>query len=241
MVGGYSVLSAGVTDITHDMEAMIEETGGLGDAWAEHSYTGVRKAMLSQKGFYDDDALSVHAMLEAGLGTTSRVLLYGLEGTATGAAFLGLSAVETKYRKIASRGMLHKAEADYVANGIVDQGKIVRMLNQTTASGNTTGAPLDNGVSSTNQSGAGAGYLAVTALSASGAPFVAQLRQSSDNITYANLGSAFTGLASAAVPAAQRLAITATAIERYTAVDWTFTGGSATNAAVTFFAGIVRY
>lgn len=232
LIGGYD-LRGTLTDINMDWSAITEETHTLGDSWIENSYVGVRQANIQQSGFYDDDAGSAHEALSTGPGI-SRVLCFGLEGTATGAHFIGFNgAMEVNYRRIANRGVLHKAEAVYRGNGQVDEGRIIRTLKVATASGTSSGTPVDNGASST---GFAVGYLQSQRVDAIG-NVVAKLQHSSDNVTFADLLT-FAAVTSAA-PSGQRVVSAATAAERYVIGDWVF-ATAAVGASWTFFLGLAR-
>ena len=91
----------------------VDWSDTLGDLYEEHSFIGVRTATLSQEGFFEDGAGSAHEALTTGPGV-SRVLCYGLEGSATGtgAGFEGWAgAVEVGWKARPARGGLTKALA----------------------------------------------------------------------------------------------------------------------------------
>lgn len=229
LLGGYDILGT-VTQIEDSLEAVVERSDALGDLWEEHSFTGVRRAEIGQEGFYDDAANSVHDALSTGPGV-SRVLCYGIGGTATGAPFIGYEgAMQVNYHRVLSRGTLHKAVAAYRGNGVVDQhGRIVRMYAVHTATGATTGTPLDGAASSTG----GAAYLQYNATAGE-----ANIRvlHSSDNITYATL---FTFTKTASGRGAERLTTTGV-IERYVAMDVTTASATGSIAALNTFVGLAR-
>ena len=236
LVGGYDVLGT-LTSVRDKMEALTEESHTLGDSWVENLYTGIRKSEINQEGFYDDAANSVHEQLQSGL-TLSRVLCYGLEGTATGAQFIGYAgALQISYEKVLTRGALHKARADYRPAGRVDTGRLLRPQNPTTASG-VAGSPIDNTVSSTN---GGAGYLQLVSFASAALATGLQVavQHSSDNITYANLAT-FTSV-TATTPTAERIANAAgVVVERYLRANSSFIGGAAGASAI-YMVGYARY
>lgn len=228
LLGGYDILGT-VTELNDQLEAVLEESHGLGDAWREFSFVGLRQAELSQEGFYDDAVGSVHDALSTGPGV-SRVLVYGVGGTATGAPFIGYEgAMQVNYERIVSRGELHKARAEYRGHGTVEHGSLIRTYKVHTATGATTGTPLDNGASSTG----GAGYFAYNATA--GEANVRMLH-SADNITYATL---FTFTKTASGRGAERLTTTG-AIERYVAMDVTTATATGAITALNSFMGLAR-
>lgn len=235
LIGGYDILSS-LTSFTDKVTAQTEESHTLGDSWVEQTFTGVRSAEWVQDGFYDDGVGSVHEALSANL-STSKVLVYGIEGNTTGKNFVGFSgALQIDYDRQVTRGELHKAKATYKGNGQVDQGKILHPLTGRTASGNTTAASIDFGTS--NVSG-GAGYFQLTSFT-SGAgttSLLVDIMDSPDNLTFTSrIG--FT--AATAAPLAERKSTTAP-LQRYAALKWTGAGGIGAPASCTFFVGLARY
>ena len=227
VLGGYD-LRGSLTQFEDMRSAMLERTDVLGDLYESYDYVGVRSAELSQEGFFEEANEDIdhhaHRALSSGRGV-ERVLIYGLEGTATGAGFEGWSgAIEVLYTVQATIGAMTKAKATYKSIGPVEHGKLLQLsptwqLTGTSGTtGNTTANPVDNGVSTTG----GAGYFAYRSQGNANARII----HSSDAITWANLFT-FTAAMDATSSGntnyqrgAQRLVTTA-AIERYTAIDIT--------------------
>ena len=230
LIGGFDVLGS-LTQIEDSEEAILEPSHTLGDLWEEHTFVGVRKAEISQEGFYNDDVASVHDALSTGPGI-SRVLCYGVAGTATGAQFIGWEgAMQVNYERIIGREVLHKARATYRTNGAVEQhGRLVRMYGAHSATGRTTGTPLDGAASSSG----GVGYFQ---WNATAGEVNARLLHSSDNITYATLFTFAKTVANSR--GAERLTTTGI-IERYTAADYTTASATGSIAALNSFMGLAR-
>lgn len=239
LVDGYNILGT-VTQITDKQMGKTERTDGLGDAWEEHTFTGVREAEITQEGFYDDAANSAHAALSSGPGNSSRILVYCPEGTATGQNFKGMRAVQVDYDVQAERGMLHKAKAIYKANGRFDQGVILYTHKPTAG----TSAEVGNVVSATNpthpttvsSTGGGVGLLQLSAFtSAALATGVrARVQHSSDDVTYADL---ITFTVATAAPFAERVETTAV-VESHLRMATSYQGGA--SAQATLFVGFAR-
>lgn len=232
LVGGYSLLGV-TTTLVDTREAVLEDTTALGDSWANSAYTGLRRADFSQEGFFDDAVNGVHAALNEQQGS-ARVLCFGVEGNSKGRAFVGFAgALQAKYTRAASRGELHKANAEYRGSGVVEEGTILHELATEAAAGNTEAAAVDNAASSANGGGA---YLQVTSLTLGGYTNLAvTVRHSADNVTFVDKASF---AAVTAAPIAERLAL-AGAINRYVAVAWSFSGVGS-NPSATFLAGVSR-
>ena len=229
---GRSILST-LTEIDTEREAVMEDNTVLGDANEAWLPVGLKRGTLSQRGFFDDAANSVHDHLVA---FATRTAAIALEGNTIGKKFIGWAgAITTKYRRLASKGTLHKAEADYQVTGAVDEGIILHAHTQeTTASGDTEGADsVDNGASSAD---GGAGYVEVSELALGGYTNVLlRAKHSADDVTYADL-CAFTPITAA--PAGQRLAVAGT-VNRYLASLWAYTGAGS-GQSVTFMIGFAR-
>jgi hypothetical protein len=230
LVGGYDCLGS-MTQFSDKAEAMTEDTHTLGDTWREVSYTGLRSAELTQEGFFEDGAGSVHTMLSTGPGV-ARTLCYGLEGTATGARFVGWEgAMQVNYERSFTLGTLEKAKATYKSNGPVDEGRILRTFKNAAATGASTGTPVDGGASSTG----GVGYLQWNAVNNQEANV--RILHSSDDVTYSALFT-FAKLSGSGYNA-ERLTTTGT-IERYTAVDITTASATGNITVLNLFVGLAR-
>ena len=238
LFGGVDIRTDALTKFSDNHEAMLEETHTLGDGWVEQQYTGIRNAELTLEGFYNDSGTasgpvgSIHAALSSGVSATAgRILCYTLEGTATGARFVGWSsAVVNNYARNFNLGGFTKITAQLRTAGEVEQGRVVYTYKAPGATGASTGTPLDNAASSTG----GAGYLQYNATAGEAN---IRLLHSSDNITYAAL---FTFTKTASGAGSQRVTTSGT-IERYTAMDVTTASATGAIAALNLFVGLVRY
>ena len=104
---------------------------------------------------------------------------------------------------------------------------------ETTATGDTTAAPVDSGASSADGA---ALYLAITALALDGGTGVTvTVEHSADDVTYTALGT----FAAAPALGAQRVVVTGT-VNRYLAVSWAFGGAAGAARSVTFMVGVCR-
>lgn len=233
LIDGYDL--AGVSTALEDsVEAMTEDTMGIGDSWPEPSYVGLKQWSLTQDGYFDDAAGSSNAALVGSHGA-QRVASYGYEGNTVGKKFVAAAgAVQVDYRRVVARGELHKANAAYQGSGRVWEGVILHRLTAETANGNTEGADsVDNLASSAN---GGAWFLHIVALTLGGyTDLTVKLRHSADDITYADKDTA---TAVTAAPAAQARTVTGT-INQYAACSWAFTGAGSGPSA-TFFVGLAR-
>jgi hypothetical protein len=228
LVGGYNLLGDTV-EITDKIAALTDESHALGDSWHEHAYLGLKRAELTQKGYFNDASDGLNAALVGGMGT-SHVLSYGVEGNTVGKKFIGYTgALQIDYDRIASLKALHRANAKYHGNGQVDtNGVILHALGARTTDGNSEGADsVDNGSSS---AGGGVAYLHVVAYSGF-TNVVFKVRHSSDDSTYADLITFSTVTAIGA-----ERSTTAVTVNRHLAVDWNVTG----TGSVTFMVGFKR-
>lgn len=141
LVSGRSMLPAKPQGLMESVEAMQEDTSGLGDTWGEVTPTGMKRAELSQDGaFYNEGTNSAHETLRDSQ-TTSRVVCLAVEGNTIGKRFIGYSgAYAHKYDVLAKVGGLTKANVAYTISGNRDEGIILQSLTAKTADWNTEGA-----------------------------------------------------------------------------------------------------
>ncbi len=232
LVDGYDLLGVS-TNLTDNLEALIQDTTPFGESWETKASTGLKKATLSQEGFFDDATGSNNAALNGQQGV-SRVLCYGIEGNTVGQKFIGYSgALQANFTRIATRGELHRANANYEGNGEVEEGRILHAHATQTADGDTEDTPVDNDAATTD---GGSGYLQVSALTLGGYDnIVITVRQSADGESWEDLTS-FTAVTSA--PAKERKTLTGT-VKQYLAVSWAFTG-TGSDPSVKFMVGFKR-
>ena len=227
LIGGRQLVGA-LTKFSDKQMAILEDKTTLGTSWKAAAYVGVRGVEISQEGFYDDVADGQHAAMSTGPGI-SRVLCYTVEGSATGAEFVGLTgAIQVDYERQVAIEELHKAKAMYRGVGAREQGVTIRTYSPVTSTAATTGGAVDNGASNTS---GGAGYVQLTSF-AGATQITPRLLDSPDNITYSALVT-FASTTAGAAPSAERKAI-AGAIQRYVAYDASGASGSLA------WAGLVR-
>lgn len=230
LVDGYNLLGSDVlTLVVPSPESLIEETHGLGKAWVETKPIGLRRADFSHGGFYDDAVGSVN---DAILAAQSAVCIgmVGVTGNVPGSRFVGFQgAFAGKYKRTLSRAGLHKADAVYTVTGQVDEGVVLQEIEAKTADWNTEGADSqDAGASSAN---GGAGYLSVVAFTGFSA-FVAKVRHSVDDVTYADLVT----FSNQTTIGAQRVAVAGT-VNRHLAASGDVTGAGSLQCMIGFARG----
>ncbi len=205
--------------------AVTEETTPLGTAWAAFASCGVQSYKLTQNGFYDDAAGASNAALLAAVGT-NMVGAINLQKNTVGKKFIGLSGqLETNYKRLSKRKELHKANADYVITGVVEEATILYPLSAANSAGPVQGTTVDNAASSAN---GGSGYLEVIALALGNRTnLLCKVQHSVDNITYIDLVT-FTAVTTA--PNGQRVTVAGT-VNRYLQSQYAWTGGSSGQSA----------
>lgn len=233
LVDGYNVTGVS-TDFEDTIEAVLERTDGLGDSWEEQSYVGLRRASIAQNGFYDDEALSSNAALNAQQGT-SRLLMYGLAGNTLGkkvTCYQG--AMQVDVSRVASRGALHKLNVSYLGSGEVSDAVILHALGEETEDDDNSATSFDGTAQSSD---GGIAFLQVTALDLDGYDDVTitVLDDADDTGTFGTL-VAFTDVSAAQT--AQRMTVAGT-VERYLAVSWEF-NGTGTSPSISFIVGFKR-
>ncbi len=101
-------ISADVLEISPiDREALVEEAHGFGDTWIKSLATGLKRlADLTFKGWYDDTSTTgTDALLNREGGSAQVYIRYG------GAKSTTVPVIIKNYRRLLTRGELHKFEA----------------------------------------------------------------------------------------------------------------------------------
>jgi len=113
LIGGRSVLSAGITVVRESREHVLEQVDGLGDSDDTWGAVGQRKFTIEQEGFFDKGTGSLHEALET---ADPQVLMLAPNGNSIGDRLVALSGVITIYNVLPARGEFHKANAAYKAD-----------------------------------------------------------------------------------------------------------------------------
>ena len=233
LIDGYDVMSD-TTKIEDNIEAQTEETHGLGNPWVERSYTGVKDLSLTQEGFYDDVASGINDALNEKSGAR-RIICYGINGNDPGQEFLAFEgATQISFTRIAARGELHKANAEYKGQGQVDRGIILHPYGVETEDGDTEESAVDNGEAT---AGGGAAYLQVSELDLDGHTNVV-IKVMHKGAAWADL---VTFTAVTAAPAKERKVVSGS-ISQNLAVSWEFTGTpEEAEPSIKFLVGFARF
>ena len=233
LVDGYNLIGS-ATEFSEKREATFDDTTALGDTFMTQGFADLKKFTLSQKGFFDDAAGGSNEALSAMSGA-NRLVCYGLSGNAIGRAMTGFSGtVQHSYERVAAIGKFTRANAEYLGNGQMDDGRIVQALGAVTAAGDSKTSKLDN---TTSSASGGAAYLQVPAVVLGGyTSWTVKLVHSADGTTWADLAT-FTAVT--AGPSAQRVAVSGT-VNRYVAATWTL-NGTGTSPSLTFLVGFARF
>lgn len=116
-VGGNEMKSFLESDVVLNIEALLEETHGFGAAWAEATYTGVKKpADMTLTGWYDEAAGGPNATFAGAEGTTLAVVVTWKSGKTS-----SFSSILQSYQRTATRGALTKFTAVLRPTGAVTE------------------------------------------------------------------------------------------------------------------------
>mgnify|MGYP001077500694 CR=1 FL=1 len=232
-VGQYNLLA--VTGKIEDSATLpLVDTTPLGVANEEYSSGGVRRYELTQEGWFDDAAGSMHDAL-VGLPAGERVLMLAHQGNARGKGFIGAAGTLTVgYRRAVDVGDVARANGSYAISGGIQEGLIIERLVAHGADGNTNGTYVDLGGARTQ---GGYVYLVVTSIDWSGRPsLTVTLTDSSDHIAFGD-HTAMTAVDAPATGAAERKLLSADAVKQYLAVKWAW-GGAGGSPSATFAVGV---
>lgn len=230
MLGGRDI-KTDLTTFKDSLEAVTEETTGLGvsnDTWGS---VGVKEYMASVEGFYNTDD---EASLEALALTGEQILMVGFASNVIGTHFTGSKVLVQKHEKRPARRAFTRMAAELKSELGAHDGVVSHILQEETGDDET--AAIDNGASSAD----GAfGYLGVTELDLDGGTDIVIKEQDSpddsiwaDLITYDTITSLSDALRS------QQKFVAGT-VDRYSRTSWAWNGGGA-GKTITFATGISR-
>lgn len=228
LVGGNDV-TGDVFDMQESAEQVLEEhhpfMGGAVANWDVYSPVGMAKMSLDcGQGIYDTRTFGMLAALQNS-GASRQLVNFGFQGSGDPAAHVGPQCVmvdgtyAASFTRKASRGNITMAQAKHTMSGRRYEGKVVAGLVQRTGDGDSKTPYLDYGAGSY---GHGIFDLSVTSIVGSPTNVVLKVYSSADHASW-NLEATFATVTAAGT--AQRSLVTS-AIDRYLAIDWTFTGGS---------------
>ena len=134
LVDGYDLLPSKIESMVGPkVTSVFEQTDGLGDEWEEHLPVGVRRAELSQSGWWDDDTGAIQEAFVGQQGV-ERVVCIGLNGGARGDLFTGIrGAFGGEFERLAVRNGLVKANVTYQINGQVDDDVVIAIAHSAQA------------------------------------------------------------------------------------------------------------
>jgi hypothetical protein len=229
-LGPYNCLSA-IGKIIEGASKPTSEVTPLGVSAEAYHQKGRVARTLTQEGWFDDSAGSVHTALN-NLPTTNLPLLMAHKGNVTGRKAIGFDVIHSVgYEIQLQEGDVTLAKAEYAIASLREEVILVMPLAARTTAGNTDATYVDLGVA--GGANGGAVYEAVTALTLDGyTNAVHKLHHSADHITFTPLVT----MTAVIVPGAERKT-TATAIERYVSASWEYTG-SGTSPSVTSVLGV---
>lgn len=232
LVGGRQILGS-ITQLEVERTAEVKRTTPLGVAPASFQATGDRAATISQSGFFDAAAGEVNEALCEREGTSQIVCLLDQGNVAGRLCLAAAGAFAAIYKRLAQRGDLHKATANYTANGTVEDAVILQALATVTAAGNTESASIDHGAAT---DAGGAAYLQVPAVVLGGyTNWVVKVRHSEDDETFVDLVT-FTAVTGA--PTAERKTV-AGDVYQFLATSRALTGAGA-DPSLTFLVAFAR-
>lgn len=245
LVPGYANFNGYLTEFADEHEARTEENTVLNASFQTHAYVGVQAAEINMAGYYDDEASGINAALTTGLAI-AQVMAWGVEGTATGQRFMGWGGgMVAKIERAPSRDALSKIKATIRNASRAEEGKIIRPLAATTATGfgagNAAAASGGQAINfgASNVSGAAA-YLIITSLDSKSSGMQVEIMHSADNLTFSSYGG-FSDVSTTSPNSSWGQRINSTApIQQYVTERHRDLGGS-TFASAVFFVGLAPH
>ena len=242
ILNGVDVMSVAGFLKEHDppgLDQVVEETTGPNDQWPRRAATGVLESSDAKLVMYYETTAAAEALFETFRQQTVNssgpaIYSYGSDGRAIGDECNFGECYNPSWKPTTPGREFTKAEATLrAANGFFCGVILAHLTARAGATWNTESTSVDNAASSAN---GGRGLLQVTSLTLDGyTSFTATVRHSTDNVTFANLGSFTTVTAS---PRGHVLSVTGT-VNRYLAVAGAYVGAG-TSPTVTCLVGFDR-
>lgn len=232
LIDGYDI-SGDTFELTHNVEALREQSDGFGDQWVHEDYVGLKTSTISHRSFYDDAAGKTQDALVSKQGL-ERILTAGIEGNVQGRqAVCFPSIVNSQMNRSTVRAELQKISADYASDETYD-ATIVQSLAEQAGDGPTTDGSLDIGGYAENNAII---FLQMTALTLGGYDDVdVVVEHSEDDDIWVELG-AFEGIDAAPFGG---VLIAEGPVEQYVQVDLTW-NGTGTDESATLLVAIAPH
>ncbi len=231
LVGPYN-LCAVTGKIERGAELKLKDTTPLGVKAEEYSSSGVRGVTLTQEGWFDDAANSMHDALKD-VPATFNTLMLAPSGNIKGSKLMACAGMlKVGYKIGVEVSNVHGANGVYSVSSAIQEGLIVLDLAELAGDGNSDAQYVDLGAGP--WANGGTVYGAATAITLSGRPDVTiKLRHSTDHITFAD----HTSLTALAAIGSEAKTF-AGAINRYVSGSRTW-GGAGGTPKVTAALGVV--
>jgi len=152
IVGGRNI-SGDSFQLSETVESIVEEVHGLGDTFEEQTPVGLARITLEASGgLYDNRTGGLNEALQ-GMGQTQQLVTYGFAGTAVGKDSVILDGIYASiWKRIAERGGLTKAHAEYSVNAVYYTAQILHGINaETSDPGNTEATSVDHALQGPTQ------------------------------------------------------------------------------------------
>jgi len=142
-VGGLDLTSDTFT-LEENAESAFEEVHSFGSTWEEYLPVGIGKVTLSAGGGLYNEGVILTALQET--RETKQLVAWGMSGQTIGKeAVLMDGTYAGKWKRIAERNALTKAEAEHTVSGVYRRGVILHPMGVETADGDTMGAVAPKG------------------------------------------------------------------------------------------------
>jgi hypothetical protein len=237
LLGGFSILGA-VSTIEDTVELKLNETPALGEADESYWSSGARKTTVTQDGWFDDSAGSIHDAF-VGLSSVALPMSIAPHGNTKGLQMDCYQSVQrVNYTVQTAVGDVSKAKGEYGVWYGKKPMTIVHALSTETTAGNTDATYVDLGATGGGTNG-GAFAVHITALTGCTNATLSLRHCATSGGSYQAISPTATAVLPASVPggadAGQYVTFTGT-INRYVSVGWAYSVPS--SPSITFALGV---
>ena len=221
-------MSPYLKEVSSNQGIDMADVTAFGTTGAKSYLPGLKDGKISASGMFDGSSGAIDSVFQTALGASVGDLSVFPDTDAIGKRGFIAECHETSYNLSSPVADVVQASAEFQATGGVDYSVSLQALSAQTVTGN--GTSVDNTTSTTN---GGSGMLHVTANTQNSTTII-KIQHSSDNSTWADLGSAFTTIPTVTTTSEKIVVASGTTVNRYLRVVRTIAGAGSITYQTSF-------